>query len=373
MDNRTIAQRLLEYARDLEAVEVNPYRVQAYRKAADTVLALERPVADIVRELGRDGLEVLPGIGSHLSYTLEALVRTGEFRTLGGDAGHIDPEHVLLSVPGVGPRLARRLRDELNVATLEGLEMAAHDGRLASLGVGPKRLRGIQDSLAARLSRTRLPEPVDGEPPVAELLAIDADYRARAEQDLLPTTAPRRFNPGFEPWRPFYQVDRGGWRYRVHFSNTALAHRLNRTQDWVNVGFDDGFATGQRTVVTETRGDLRGRRVVRGRENECRRHYEALREAEQAAAAGVPALPAALPAALPGAVATVEDAPLVLVESAPCPGHEQGDLFASQAAPTVPMLPALHVEVPVTEAGPEPAILLLDPPVERGQPRPQSA
>ena len=39
--------------------------------------------------------------------------------------------------------------------------------------------------------------------------------------------------------------------------------------------FDDGSASGQRTVVTETRGDLRGRRVVRGRERECREHYVA--------------------------------------------------------------------------------------------------
>ena len=42
------------------------------------------------------------------------------------------------------------------------------------------------------------------------------------------------------------------------------------------VYFDDGTASGQRTVVTETRGDLRGRRVVRGREVECREFYEGL-------------------------------------------------------------------------------------------------
>jgi hypothetical protein len=58
------------------------------------------------------------------------------------------------------------------------------------------------------------------------------------------------------------------------FSNTALAHELGRTHDWVVIYFGrDGGPEHQRTVVTETRGPLEGRRVVRGREGECREHY----------------------------------------------------------------------------------------------------
>jgi DNA polymerase (family X) len=273
MDNHTISQRLREYANYLESQEMNVHRVRAYRRAAETVLTLNRPLDEIIEKEGRAGLEALPGIGPHLSFTLEGLVRTGEFRTLGTDGGRVDPERLLLSIPGVGPRLARQLHDELGVSTLEGLEMAAHDGRLARLGVGPKRLRGIIDSLAGRLGGSRRPGPMGREPSVADLLAIDAEYRGRAEQRLLPTLTPRRFNPDNQPWLPVYQTDRGDWFYRVLFSNTALAHRLNTTHDWVVVFFDDGTASGQRTVVTETRGDLRGRRVVRGRESECREHY----------------------------------------------------------------------------------------------------
>jgi DNA polymerase (family 10) len=82
MDNRTIAQRLTEYARSLDGREPNLYRVRAYRRAAETVLTLDRPVEDIVTAEGRAGLEALPGIGSHLSYTIDGLVRTGEFRTI---------------------------------------------------------------------------------------------------------------------------------------------------------------------------------------------------------------------------------------------------------------------------------------------------
>ena len=70
----------------------------------------------------------------------------------------------------------------------------------------------------------------------------------------------RRFNPEQRSWLPIHQTDRGAWFYRALYSNTALAHRLNRTHDWVVIYFTDGTISGQRTVVTETRGDLRGRR-----------------------------------------------------------------------------------------------------------------
>jgi hypothetical protein len=278
MDNRSIAKRLLNHAAFLEGQEANIYRVRAYRQAADTVMGLEEPVADLVAREGRQGLEALPGIGSHLSYAIESLVRTGELHTLNGEDGHVDPERVLTSLPGVGPRLARRIRDELGITTLEEVERAAHDGRLSRVEIGPKRLRGIIDALAGRLGRFRLPEPTRGEPPVAELLAVDQAYRRGAEQNELALVAPRRFNPDNEPWLPLYSTRRSGWQFWARFSNTALAHRLGQTQDWVVVSFDDGLVSGQRTIVTETRGELHGQRVVRGRERECREHYRSLQQ-----------------------------------------------------------------------------------------------
>jgi len=55
------------------------------------------------------------------------------------------------------------------------------------------------------------------------------------------------------------------------FSNTELAHRLGRTDDWVVVYYHEPHGPeGQATIVTEQRGPLRGLRVVRGRERECR-------------------------------------------------------------------------------------------------------
>ena len=276
MNNADIARKLNEYADYLEGEEPNIHRVRAYRRAAQTVFALDRQASEILEEKGRAGLDELPGVGASLAYTIEGLIRTGEFHTLRPAGGHIDPERLLTSLPGVGPHLARTLYERLGVSTLEQLERAAHDGTLAQAGVGPKRLRGLKDALAGRLARTRLPEPVHGEPPVDDLLGVDAEYRRQADENRLPTLTPRRFNPENEPWLPLYNTDRGGWRFRALFSNTALAHRLGRTRDWVVISFHDGFTSGQRTVVTETVGDLRGRRVVRGRERECRAYYQSV-------------------------------------------------------------------------------------------------
>lgn len=59
------------------------------------------------------------------------------------------------------------------------------------------------------------------------------------------------------------------------FSNTARAHELGKTDDWVVVYFRKGKRENQCTVVTETRGPLKGKRVIRGREDECRTYYDA--------------------------------------------------------------------------------------------------
>ena len=69
-------------------------------------------------------------------------------------------------------------------------------------------------------------------------------------------------------------VEREGWHFTVLFSNTARAHQLGTTRDWVVIYYDRDGAEGQATVVTKQEGPLAGRRVVRGRESACRRYYD---------------------------------------------------------------------------------------------------
>jgi DNA polymerase (family X) len=85
MDNRTVAHELLQVAHSLEQKHASLYRVQAYRRAAQTILGLEQPVEEIVACAGRKALKELPGIGVKLSQKIETLVRTGQIATLKED------------------------------------------------------------------------------------------------------------------------------------------------------------------------------------------------------------------------------------------------------------------------------------------------
>jgi hypothetical protein len=103
---------------------------------------------------------------------------------------------------------------------------------------------------------------------VAVLLRIDARYRDAAAAGRLRRIAPRRFNPSGEAWLPVMEGEEEGWRFTAMFSNTPRAHDLGTTRDWVVISVSQPGVEDRATVVTETRGPLTGRRVVRGRERE---------------------------------------------------------------------------------------------------------
>jgi hypothetical protein len=270
--NRQIASRLEEAAWLLRDQGADPFRVNAYLRAAATARRWPVPLQQVFRERGLDGLDELPGIGPSIARAIRELITRGRLPMLDRLRGAADPLTVLSSVPGIGRRFAERLHEELGLSTLEDLEAAAHDGRLATIaGFGTKRLAGIRDSLAHRLGRVRMPSaaPANG-PPVTELLDVDREYREKAAAGALRLIAPRRFNPTGEAWLPVLHTRRGARRYTALYSNTARAHRAGRTRDWVVLYGDDARGgEHQYTVITAARGALRGRRVVAGRESEC--------------------------------------------------------------------------------------------------------
>ena len=141
--NAEIAQRLHEVAQHLQEQGANPYRVRAYRHAADRLRNLPQPVAPLFEEEGIEGLQQLPGIGESIARSIGALIMTGRLPMLERIRGEADPVALLASVPGIGEALAKRLHEDLEIDTLEELEVAAHDGRLADIeGVGEKKLAG---------------------------------------------------------------------------------------------------------------------------------------------------------------------------------------------------------------------------------------
>ena len=267
-ENRFVAEKLAEVADLLAGQGAEPFRVRAYRSASDHVALMEEPVRAVLKEKGRRGLEDLPTIGSAIAAAIEELLETGRLALIERLRGDLDPEQVFQTVPMIGPKLAETIHHKLGVETLEALEAAAHDGRLAALpGIGERRIRSIQHSLSEILSRRRPRHAPEGAPPppVQEVLEVDAEYRKLSSEGTLPRIAPRRFNPQGEAWLPILHTSRGPWRFTALFSNSANAHRLNRTRDWVVVYYErDGAAEGQCTVVTEFRGPRQGQRVVRG-------------------------------------------------------------------------------------------------------------
>jgi hypothetical protein len=177
----------------------------------------------------------------------------------------------------VGPILAKRLHETLHVETLEQLEAALLDKGAGSVaGIGPRRLAMLRATLNQMLTRIRgrRLRPSD-EPPVDMLLDVDREYRSKTQANQLKKIAPKRFNPKGEAWLPILHTNRDGWHFTALFSNTARAHQLDKVDDWVVIYFHaDHGGEAQRTIVTETRGPLSGKRVVRGREQECFSIYE---------------------------------------------------------------------------------------------------
>ncbi len=274
--NSAVAGKLREMADLLEQQRADRFRIAAYRRAADTLLSLKQSVADIARSDGLSGLTQLPGIGRGIGLAILEMATTGRWSQLERLQGELQPEQLFQTLPGVGPELAARIHDVLHIDTLEALEVAAHDGRLGKVsGIGHRRAAAIRAAIAEKLGHRRIRAlPAPEAPPIALLLDVDRAYREKAAAGQLPTIAPKRFNPSGAAWLPVLHTTRGDWHLTALFSNTRQAHELGKTRDWVVIYFHlDAEPESQCTVVTDTRGPLAGRRVVRGREGECAAHY----------------------------------------------------------------------------------------------------
>jgi DNA polymerase (family 10) len=288
MSNEQIADILDQVADRLEAQHANIYRIDAYRAGATVVRHHQSSIQELALTGGRVAVDALPQIGRGLSSSIDEIAHTGRLGLLARLEGRLSPVELFKTVPGIGEELAERIHRELDIDTLEALELAAHDGRLDSVaGFGPRRLEAIRDILATMLTRSarsrarrleelekagaRVSAPTTEEPrpDVSLLLRLDREYREKAEAGELPRIAPRRHNPEAVAWLPILHSYEDGWHLTALFSNTDRAHELGRVRDWVVIYFERDGHEGQCTVVTEYRGPLSGKRVVRGREAEC--------------------------------------------------------------------------------------------------------
>jgi hypothetical protein len=276
LTNDRIARALEEAADLLESKDANPFRVRAFRRAAQTVLEARESISELTLTVGPAALKRLEGIGEGLASVIDDYVRSGGEKIRHPGLEDAAPVSVLTALPGIGEVLAQRVIDELHIRSLEDLETALYDGRLEKVeGFGRRRTAALRQILNSTLGRRLQRRSRDlgtrfgvDRPPVELLLKIDADYRRGAADGSLRKITPRRFNPDRVAWLPILQTREAGWKFRALYSNTAQAHALGKTQDWVVIYFERAGETHQCTVVTETHGPREAQRVVRGRESE---------------------------------------------------------------------------------------------------------
>ena len=148
MDNLSIARVLVEIADLLEIKNENPFKIRAYRNAADVIAHHPDPVAGLPPGERR----TLPGIGKDLAAKIGELVDSGAMAYHQALLQEFPPTILdLLHLQGVGPKTVALLYHQLGIRSLDDLEHAARDGRLRRLrGMGVKKEAAILQSLEQR-------------------------------------------------------------------------------------------------------------------------------------------------------------------------------------------------------------------------------
>ena len=149
MTNADIAAVLDHVADLLEYRGGNVFRVRAYRNAARAITGMVESLAAVRTDAGRS-LTDLEGIGADLAGKIEALLDTGRLPLLDELAREV-PAAVfeLMRVPGLGPKKVKALVDGLGIDSLDALERACRDGRVADVkGFGAKTQAAILDNIA---------------------------------------------------------------------------------------------------------------------------------------------------------------------------------------------------------------------------------
>jgi DNA polymerase (family 10) len=222
MDNPEIARVLEEVADILEIQNANPFRIRAYRNATRTVETLTVPLRKWVQE--NRPLTDLPGIGKEMANHIREMVETGTLGFRDELLAEVPRSLIeLMRLPGLGPKKAKKVHDELKISSVEELEAAAKEGRIANLpGFGAKSqekiLAGIEEyrqhgSRLLLADAERYVEPLLAylrETPEVERLEVAGSYRRRKETvgdiDLLAIAS--QPIPVMERFRAFPQVDK---------------------------------------------------------------------------------------------------------------------------------------------------------------------
>lgn len=151
MDKEKVAEVLVEIGTLLELKGENPFKTRAYLNAARTIEALSEPLETLVSE---QRLGTIKGIGDALQQKITELVTTGRLAYFEELKASVPPGLLaLLEISGLGPKKIQALRLKLGIESVEALEQACKDGKVAELtGFGEK----TQANLLEAIERRRL-------------------------------------------------------------------------------------------------------------------------------------------------------------------------------------------------------------------------
>src|SRR5215831_238176 len=149
MDKDQVAAILNDIAVLLELKGENPFKSRAYVNAARALENLPEPLEKLIAE---NRLGEVKGIGEALQKKITELVETGKLGYYEELKASTPPGLVaMLDIPGIGPKKIKAVHDELGVETVEQLEAACRDGRVAKLkGFGEKTAANICEGIARR-------------------------------------------------------------------------------------------------------------------------------------------------------------------------------------------------------------------------------
>jgi DNA polymerase (family 10) len=149
MDKEQVAEILVNIATLLDLKGENPFKSRAYLNAAR---ALEGMTESLDKVIGEERLDQVEGIGESIRKKICELVTTGKLAYYDELKASTPPGLVLmLEIPGVGPKKIKALHDQLGIETIEQLEEACNQGKVAKLkGFGEKTQANICDGIKRR-------------------------------------------------------------------------------------------------------------------------------------------------------------------------------------------------------------------------------
>jgi len=170
LDNAAVAERLEAFAGLLDLAGASGYSARAYRRAAETIRAIDTPILELARQ-GR--AQELRGIGPGIAARLRELADTGTIAELDELRRDVRPELVGLGrMLGLSPTRTVEIARALEVETPDEFRRAAAEGRLrAAPGVGPVTEAKILERLRSGTERPRRGLTINRARPLVEEIA----------------------------------------------------------------------------------------------------------------------------------------------------------------------------------------------------------